>query len=174
MLATSAASIDAEGTVRDVVVLVWPDQVGRSAQLEHAGIPRLWLVEPGADPPIGKSCLEDWLRLPAEDAEVRARLASLASRAARHPVRPTVDTHGRLKHRDAVVHLSPVEHQLAALLVAQLESSVSNEDLIQSAHLEGVESTLRVHVSRLRRRLASVGLTVTSVYGYGYVLRIEA
>jgi hypothetical protein len=29
-------------------------------------------------------CDEDWIRLPAEDADVHARIAALAARAARH------------------------------------------------------------------------------------------
>ena len=174
MLATSAAPISRDNAVRDVVVLVWPEQEERRAQLEHAGTPRLLLVEQGIDPPAGESCLEDWVRLPVADADVRARLASLASRAARHPTQPTVDVNGRLMHHGAVVHLSPLEHRLAALLIDQLENSVSNEELIRSARLEGNEGTLRVHISRLRRRLAPLGLAITSVYGYGYVLRAEA
>ncbi len=155
-------------------MLVWPDQADRRGHLERVGIPRLWLVDPGIDPPIGESCLEDWLRLPADDADVRARLTSLASRAAHHPSRPRVDTHGRLVHREGVVHLSPVEHQLAALLIERFDSSVSNEELIRAARLEGSECSLRVHVSRLRHRLAPLGLAITSIYGYGYVMRLVA
>ena len=172
MVALSTALIGREDAIRDVVVLFWPEQEGRRALLEHAGTPRLWLVEPGIDPPIGESCLEDWLRLPADDADVRARLASIASRAARHPARPTVDGLGRLIHGREVVHLSPIEHRLAALLIASLETSVPNEELIRSAGLEGNESSLRVHVSRLRRRLTPIGLTITSIYGFGYVMRV--
>ena len=32
------------------------------------------------------------------------------------------------------------------------------------------EQNLRVHVSRLRRRVAPIGLCITRVRGYGYVL----
>jgi DNA-binding response OmpR family regulator len=174
MVSISEHPIAVRSSSRDVVMLVWPDQAARRSYLERVGIPRLWLVEPGIDPPIGESCLEDWLRLPADDADVRARLASLASRAEHHPSVPTLDTHGRLVHHDVVVHLSPVERELAALLIERFDNAVSNEDLIRSARLEGNESSLRVHVSRLRHRLARLGLSITSIYGYGYVMRLEA
>ena len=154
-------------------MLVWPEQATRRAYLERLGTPRLWLVEAGIDPPIGESCIEDWLRLPADDADVRARLAALAVRAAHHPSRPMLGKHGRLVHHDVAVHLSPAERQMAALLIEQFEHPVCNEELIRAARLEGTECSLRVHISRLRRRLAPLGLVITSVHGYGYVMRLE-
>jgi DNA-binding response OmpR family regulator len=154
-------------------MLVWPEQAARRAYLERLGTPRLWLVEPGIDPPIGESCVEDWLRLPADDADIRARLATLSSRAAHHPSRPMLDKHGRLVHHDVVAHLSPAERQMAGLLIDHFEHPVSNEELIRAARLEGTECSLRVHISRLRRRLVPLSLVITSVHGYGYVMRLE-
>ena len=157
----------------DVAVLVWPDQAAERERLDRTAVPRLWLVEPGVDPPIGDSCLEDWLRLPADDADVHARLASLTRRAAHHPPRPTLDAHGQLEHRGAVVFLSPVEQHLAAPLIDTFGNAVSEDELIEAAWLKGGnEQTLRVHVSRLRRRLAPLGLTITSIRGYGYLIRV--
>jgi len=164
-----------EDTGRDVVALGWPDQADERDRLDRAGIPRLWFVEPGVEPPISENCLEDWLRLPADDTDVRARLVALARRAACHPAVPTLDAHGRFTHRGAVVFLSPVEQHLMEPLVANFGAAVSERDLIGSAWLEGGrDETLRVHVSRLRHRLAPIGLDIANVRGYGYVLRTHA
>ena len=70
--------------------------------------------------------------------------------------------------------LSPVEQHLAAPLVANFGEAVAEDDLMTSAWNEcGHEQTLRVYVSRLRRRLAPIGLTIASIRAYGYVLRAE-
>ena len=166
------AKLVCESTSRDVVVLSWPDQEPERARLERDGTPRLWFVERGIDPPTGDSCLEDWLRLPAEEADVRARLVSLAGRAAHHPSRPTLDAHGQLIRNGAVVILSPLEQQIATPLIENFGRAVAENDLIAAAwHEGGSDDTLRVHVSRLRRRLAPIGLTIKSIRAYGYVMR---
>ena len=174
MLTQPTASLVYESLSRDVVVLSWPSQEPERERLERDGIPRLWLVERGIDPPTGDSCLEDWLRLPAEDADLRARLVSLAGRAAHHPARPVLDAHGQLTRNGAVVILSPVEQHIATPLIENFGNAVAEDDLIAAAwHEGGSEETLRVHVSRLRRRLAPIGLTITSIRAYGYVMRNE-
>lgn len=48
----------------DIVVLRWPEEEAAVERLAAAGVPRLLLVEAGADPPAGGDCREDWLRLP--------------------------------------------------------------------------------------------------------------
>lgn len=175
MLMQSVAKLVGQSMSRDVVVVSWPEQARERERLDRAGTPRLWLVEPGADPPIGQSCLDDWLRLPADDAELRARLVSLELRAAHHPSRPTLDEHGQLTHRGAVIVLSPVEQHVAAPLIARFGDAVAEEDLIRSAGFDGGNAhTLRVCMSRLRHRLAPIGLTVGNIRAYGYVMRVAA
>lgn len=172
MLAQPAAKLVYESMSRDVVVLSWPEQANERQRLAGCSTPHLWLVEPGVDPPIAESCLEDWLRLPAEDGDVRARLVSLAKRAAHHPARPDLDEHGQLAYCGAVVLLSPLEQRLAEPLVANFTHAVPEVDLIRAAWPEGgSDQTLRVHMSRLRHRLAPIGLTLTSIRSYGYVMR---
>jgi hypothetical protein len=174
MLTQSSAKLVCESISRNIVIVSWPDQAHDRERLERQGAPRLWLVEPGVDPPIGESCLEDWLRLPADDADVRARLISLARRAEHHPSLPTIDDHGQLARNGAVVILSPLEHQIAAPLIEHFGDPVADDVLIASAwDRGGSEDTLRVHVSRLRRRLAPVGLKIVSVRAFGYVMRDE-
>jgi Transcriptional regulatory protein, C terminal len=172
MLTEPIAKLVYASLSRDVVVLSWPDQVDERERLDRLGLPHLWLVEPGADPPVAESCLEDWVRLPAGDLDVRSRLLSLTQRAVHHPSRPSVDEHGQLSHHGAVVLVSPLEQQLVAPLIANFGNAVSEDELIHAAWDEGGNGqTLRVHMSRLRHRLEPVGLTVTSIRGYGYVMR---
>jgi two-component system OmpR family response regulator len=160
-----------ENMSRDVVVLSWPEQAEARDRLDRTSVPRLWLVDAEADPPIATSCIEDWIRLPADDADLRARLVSLAHHAAHHPTRPSLDRHGLLTHRGVVVHLSRVEQLLARPLIADFGEAVSEEQLLGSPYFDDCkEQTLRVHISRLRRRLTPIGLRITSIRGYGYVL----
>jgi len=175
MVANTTTRLVYESFNRDVVVLSWPQQAGERERLEATATPRLWLVERGSEPPVATGCLDDWLRLPAEDADVRARVAALAERARHHPAVPAMDEHGQLSYRGTVVVLSPVEQQLARPLLDRFGAAVGEAELIASAwDGTGNDQTLRVHVSRLRRRLAPTGLTIASIRGYGYVLRLSA
>jgi hypothetical protein len=157
------------GENTDVIVLYWPDEADK---VERVGVPRLLLVEQGVAPPAVTSCLEDWLRLPADDADIRAHLVALADRAARHPAVPALDEFGQLSHRDATVFLSPIDQGLAEVLVANFGHAVATVDLTARAWPQGGRGVaLRVHVSRLRRHIEPLGLTIRSIRGYGYVLR---
>jgi DNA-binding winged helix-turn-helix (wHTH) protein len=174
MAYATMAALSYETTGRDVVVMSWPDQAAERDRLHRSDVPRLWLVDPDVGPPIAESCLEDWIRLPASDADLRARLVAVSHRAAHHPTRPTLDEHGLLTYRGVVVPLPRVEHYLATPLITNFGEAVSEHDLLDAARLvDTKEQTLRVHVSRLRRRLAPIGLSITSIRGYGYVMGAE-
>jgi hypothetical protein len=92
----------------DVVLVRWPEEEGRLGRLRTDGTPRLLLVGPQEPPPESVDCLEDWIRLPADDRDVRARVASLASRAAQERTAPELDEDGLLRFRGEWVSLSPV------------------------------------------------------------------
>ncbi|MBA3655609.1 MAG: hypothetical protein H0W70_15610, partial [Actinobacteria bacterium] len=64
----------------DVVLVQWPAEAERLAALRADEVPRLLLVDNGASPPEPEDCLEDWVRVPASEAEVHSRLAGLSSR----------------------------------------------------------------------------------------------
>lgn len=160
------------GIAKDVVILHWPAQSDRISDLERLGVPRLLLVEPDSPPPPSTSCIEDWLRLPVDDASLRARLFALAAHAQRHPIVPTLDEHGQLTHRGESVFLSMTDQRIAEVLVEQFGQVVSEETLLSRAQFDGRnEQTLRVNVSRLRRRIAPIGLAITCVRGHGYVMQ---
>jgi DNA-binding response OmpR family regulator len=157
---------------RDVFVLRWPEEAEAVKRLARLGIPRLLLVEPGVMPPTGTSCVEDWLRLPADDVDMRARLTALAERAARHPSVPVFEDYGCLSHRGATVFLPPVDEQVARALVEHIGKPVPVDELRARAWPDGGSDTaLRVHISRLRRRLSPLGLAITSVRNRGYLIR---
>src|SRR5262245_14277578 len=156
---------------RDVVVLRWPEQADDVDRLDRLGVPRLLLVEPGVAPPEHESCLQDWVRLPAEDADVRVRLRALSHRPARHPVAPSIDTVGQLSHRGQTLFLSPLDQRLAELFISRFGDLVDESEIRDKVWPEGTTTQgIRVQVSRLRRRIAAVGLTITCVRNLGYVM----
>jgi two-component system, OmpR family, response regulator len=160
----------------DVILVRWPEEELRLDELRESGAPRLVLVGPQAAPPECSDCLEDWIRLPAEDGDVRARLATLASRAGRELVSPTIDGDGLLRFRGGWVSLSPVERSLASALVERFGAVVGRETLGRRAWPGGAptRNALDVHVLRLRRRIASLGLEVRTVRSRGYLLQETA
>jgi hypothetical protein len=158
---------------RDVVVLRWPEQALDVERLDRLGVPRLLLVEPDVAAPEGDSCIQDWLRLPADDADVRVRLHALARRSAIHNMRPVLDPYGQLSHRGRALFLSPLDQRIAAELIEHF-AAVVTVDEIKSVWPEGASTqALRVHISRLRHRVAALGLTITSIRNVGYVMRTD-
>ncbi|MEY2398405.1 MAG: two-component system, OmpR family, response regulator [Actinomycetota bacterium] len=157
----------------DVVLLRWPADVDRRDGLIEVGTARLLLVEDGAAPPHPVDCLEDWIRVPAPELDLRARLAALEARATRHsPTVPTLDGDGVLRFDSAWVSLPPVEARLTAAMVARFGAVVGREALARAGWPDGTagRNALDVHVLRLRRRLASVGLVIRTVRSRGYLL----
>ena len=155
-------------TLDGVLQLRWPAEAVQRPALAEAGIPRLWLVEGGAAPPEHTDCSEDWIRVPAPEADVRARAASLAARADR----PAVDTDGVLRWRSRLVSLPPLEHRLIDALLGRYEAVVSREALARAGWPDGSpgRNALDVHVLRLRRRIAPLGLVIRTVRSRGYLL----
>lgn len=157
----------------DVVLLRWPAEAARRDDLIEMGTTRLLLVEDGAHPPQTHDCLEDWIRVPASELDLRARLATLEGRAARHcPSIPTLDVDGVLRFDSAWVSLPPVEARLTRVMVERFGAVVGRETLARAGWPEGTagRNALDVHVLRLRRRLASVGLVIRTVRSRGYLL----
>src|SRR5215210_7389408 len=68
----------------DVTMLRWPEEESRRSRISLAGEPRLLLVPDGEEPPPVADCLEDWIRVPAAENEVRARVDALAVRSQAH------------------------------------------------------------------------------------------
>jgi hypothetical protein len=160
--------------VHGVAVLRWPEEAEQRAAFDRAGTPRLLLVDAGVEAPAIESCIEDWLRLPANDADACARLSTLAHRSSRHCSPPVVDEHGTFVFRDRSVFLSPLEHRLAAQLVDRFGEAIAEPELVDGTWDERpTDEVVRVHISRLRRRIAPLGLAVVCVRNFGYAMRVS-
>ena len=153
----------------------WPTERRRLERLRREGRPRLLLVESGIAPPDPADCLEDWIRVPADDIDLKVRAEGVLARNRRHRVVvPSLDG-GVLRVGEARVALSPLECRLAEVLVARMGSVVSRDSLARAGWPEGTNArnTLDVHVVRLRRRLGSVGLSMLTVRSRGYLLKLS-
>jgi hypothetical protein len=160
------------------VVIRWPADQDRRGELAGLGVPRLLLVDSNATPPICRDPLEDWIRLPADERDIDARMNGLRARASSSAPsdRPELDGHGRLLRGSRWVPLSPTEEQLCILLLREFGNVVSDRSLIAQAWPDGAGTStgLRLQVTRLRRRIADLQLEVRSVRGQGYVLQNQA
>ncbi len=156
-----------------VEVVRWPADSMRLAELRDAAIPRLLVVADDAEPPVPADCLEDWVTSGATERELDARRRSLSIRADQHAVRPSLDDDGLLHHRDAWVSLSPVEQSLAGAMLDRFGAVVTRDTLADRAWPTGVptRNALDVHVLRLRRRIAPLGLEIRTVRSRGYLLQ---
>lgn len=151
----------------------FPAEGDRLATLRRNRIPRLLFVEDGVDPPVPVDDREDWIRTPADPRDVQARMVLLARRAAGdHDVEPLLDKDGVLRVGDEWVSLPPLEARLAQILLDRVGAVVSRETLTSRGWPGGApgRNPLDVHVLRLRRRLAPVGLVIRTVRSRGYVL----
>jgi DNA-binding response OmpR family regulator len=157
----------------DVVLVRWPEEDARLRQLRDTGSPRLLLLNGESEPPDSADCLEDWIRLPADDRDVRARVARLASRSETQQPAPQVDGDGLLRYRGRWVALSPVESGLAITLVDRFGAVVGRDTLARRAWPAGTptRNALDVHMLRLRRRIAPLGVEVRTVRSRGYLMQ---
>ncbi|MGH9186199.1 MAG: helix-turn-helix domain-containing protein [Acidimicrobiales bacterium] len=156
----------------DVTVVQWPTEEQRRDELRRGGVPRLLLVAPDSPPPDVDDD-EDWLRLPAPDLDVRVRLTTLARRTAyRNGSDPVLDDDGLLWIGTRWVSLPPVEARLTSALLSRFGAVVSRDALGRAGWPDGPpgRNALDVHVLRLRRRLAKVGLAIRTVRSRGYLL----
>ena len=157
----------------DVTLLAWPDEDERRKRLSLVGGPRLLLIADGHAPPLVSDCLEDWIRVPAADEEVRARVEALTVRMGAHShLLPALDPHGVLRFGDRWTALPPLEARLTEALLTRFGAVASREALIRAGWPCGAtgRNALDVHVLRLRRRLAPLSLAIRTVRSRGYLL----
>ena len=144
----------------DVVLLRWPLEQERRERLATESQLRLLLVEGGVAAPECTDQLEDWIRVPADEADVRARVDALARRYrdGRDDL-PELDHDGLLRFGGGWVSLPPVEARLMSALIERYGAVVSRDQLSRTGWPKGApgRNALDVHVLRLRRRIAHVG-----------------
>ena len=111
----------------------WPTEAEQRSRLAERHIPRLLLVDDGIPPPDSLDCLEDWIRLPAPESDVRARIDALLTRSRAHlRTVPEIDAHGVLRFGSSWVSLPPVEARLADALVIRFGAVVGRDTLRRS------------------------------------------
>lgn len=113
--------------------------------------------------------MEDWIRLPADECDLQARVETLARRTA---IEPTLDGDGVLRQGSKWTALPPIEARLTDVLLARFGKVVSRDALLVQGwpDEDPKRNVLDVHVLRLRRRLEPLGLTIWTVRKRGYVL----
>ncbi|MFT7602311.1 MAG: DNA-binding response OmpR family regulator [Acidimicrobiales bacterium] len=163
----------------DVAILRWPKEETLRAELCAGRQPRLLLVEPSGLPPVTADLCEDWVRLPATDSDIQARVAGLRLRCLvdslstpRPPSPLTLDRDGLLRNGEKWVALPPIDAALVRALIGSVGAVVSRAALQQAAWptQKPSENTLDVHMTRLRRRLRQIDVSIRTVRSRGYVL----
>jgi DNA-binding response OmpR family regulator len=156
----------------DVVLLRWPLEHDRRNELHRAGQPLLLLVEDGTAPPVAASELEDWIRVPAQEGDLQARVEGLRARASRGAAAPELDLDGVLRLDGSWVALPPVEARLTGALLDRFGAVVSREALAKAGWPDGApgRNALDVHMLRLRRRVAPLAMAIRTVRSRGYLL----
>lgn len=134
---------------------------------------RLLLVEGEVPPPTLVDDLEDWIRVPAGEDDLRARVDGLRRRVeGRATPLPDLDEDGVLRVGPLWVSLPPVEARLMAALLDRYGAVVSRDALARSGWPSGApgRNALDVHMLRLRRRLDPLDLAIRTVRSRGYLL----
>lgn len=169
----------------EIALVRWPEQESTRSALKADGRPRMLLISPQSPAPEPGDELEDWVRIPVAEADLRARVRWLAHRVAESHRIPTVtptvvdtqpilDDDGLCRVGDRWVALPPVEHRLAGALLARMGTVVTRDALARAGWPEGApgRNALDVHVLRLRRRLAPLDLRIHTVRSRGYLLEL--
>jgi hypothetical protein len=167
----SAAALDSLGLFPHVAILRWPADAVLIAYSRAEGRSCLLLVEADGDLPVLAGWSDDWIRLPARDSDIQARAAMLEARIARPDPLPEVDLDGHLLFDSRGVFLSPSEEALMRLLCQRFGQVVDVESLAGAVGEGGMSANaVRVQLTRLRKRIGTVGLVVRAIHGRGYVL----
>ncbi len=165
-----------DAPVSDVTVIRWPAEAERLERLRAAGTPRLALVAPHAPAFHATDPLEDWVRMPADEGDVRARVRSLVERADEHRRgEPEIGDDRVLRYGRWWTPLAPTEARLVGPLVARFGNVVARSELARAGWPDGPPSrnTLDVQLGRLRRRLDGSGLVLRTVRSRGCLLSIS-
>jgi DNA-binding winged helix-turn-helix (wHTH) protein len=158
-----------------VELVRWPSEEARLTKIREVGAARLVLVAEGIAPPLTTDVLEDWIRLPATDDDIRCRVRVLEDRlvtTVAEPQLPELDENGLLRMNGRWVPLPPVEQRLTAALLDRYRAVVSREAMARAGWPDGLpgRNVLDVHIVRLRRRLGPLGLVIRTVRSRGYLL----
>jgi DNA-binding response OmpR family regulator len=111
--------------------------------------------------------------MPSDDGDVRARILALLQHRRAHLRTPTIDEYGVVRAEGKMVFLSPREQRLAEALLERFGAVVEETDIRQKVFDTddcARKGAFRICVSRLRKHLAPLGLTISCVRATGYLL----
>ena len=160
----------------EIALVRLPSERRRLERLRRAGHPRLILLEGDVEPPVSVDPAEDWLRVPADERDVLARQEGVRRRLMPSAPKPALDEAGLLRFEGAWVSIPPMEVLLLQALIENQGAVVSREVLSERTWPEGIRgrNALDVHMLRLRRRVAEVGLAIRTVRSRGYLLEVAS
>lgn len=177
--ATGPADIGVSAAVTEVAdragveLVPWPADEARRQHLARGGVPRLLLLDTTGTTPPSIGLDEDWLRLPASDGDVIARLERLAHAVERlrheHPVLDGqrivhfAGTHVLLTRPQAAVVSRLLEQPGRVVSRRELEAATWPDATVGPRALDAV-------VFRVRRRLAGLGIVVRNAHAHGFAL----
>ncbi|OIK05310.1 hypothetical protein BIV23_13660 [Streptomyces monashensis] len=136
------------------------------------GVPRLLVVEAGAQPPVSIDPVEDWVRPPVSRDDLEARVKALQNRFDSYQV-PTIDSSGTLSFGHRSITVSTTQTGLMRLLIDRFGDVVHRTEFMQCSALRTPalnRNSLDLHIMRLRRRLLPIDLSIRTVWGRGYML----
>ena len=153
----------------------WPVEAAVRAFCQREKIPCLLVVEAGAEAPAYIGRLEDWVRAPISRQDVEARVGGLLNRISSSSM-PAVDTTGMLHFRSNSVVVSETQADLMEKLIDNYGEMVHRSELeerVGKSSENPSRNSLDLHIMRLRRRISTLGLTIRTVRGHGYVLESQ-
>lgn len=164
-------TLAARSTSLPVELVEWSTQADLRKALANAGIPRVLLVQPGAQPPTPLGVDEGWVHMDATDDEVdecaRTVLERLVTSA------PIVSIDERVWcHRGREFRLTRLQALVFGELVAKRGTTVTHEELTavgwpgEPVNLVALDSAIQ----RIREQLVGTGLSVRTVRCVGYAL----
>lgn len=161
----------------DVALIRWPEEGPRRVQLARRDLPRLLLLDVEVEAPICHDPLEDWVRVPAPAPDVRAREESLMRRfEERRASTPELNENGVLRFRNVSVELTPLQARLIARLLTELGAVVSRSELLAAGwgDEEVSPNSLEAQLTRIRKRIEHMDISIRTVRSRGYVLETVA
>ena len=163
-------------TNNDVIVISWPSGEALRQELGAQRLPRLLVVDDDASPPLTVDPIEDWVWASAPQCDRDARTTSLRLRAGRTRRPPTIDAAGRLHIDHEWVALSPLEARMLEPLLHRFGLVVGRLVIGQAGWPESppTRNQIDVHMLRLRRRIAPLGLSLRTIRGRGYSLSFSS
>lgn len=160
---------------RAVQLLRWPEHRQKRAWCQARGLPRVLVVDLGHPPPI-TDMYEDWVRAGTAPEDVHLRRQTLARRV-EDLNSPQIDLSGVLVYRGNCMTLSPTQTELTRYMIGQFGQVVSRSALASRLNGDNEDpkrrNVLDLHIGRLRRRIAPLGLSIRTVWGCGYVLESD-